>query len=111
MKDGRGHSPAGDELMVSMLIRLSVNEDTNSGHESQLIKHGLIADPVYGSQVQNRAIQDVLAEASVELEWNESVFKFPDSRSVQLRNSEVIISDLGYGDYTKNQFFLRELHR
>ncbi|MDW3096444.1 MAG: di-heme oxidoredictase family protein [Gammaproteobacteria bacterium] len=105
VKDGRGRPPNNDELMISMLVRVSVDVPYTDQNQQSLIKNGLIADPVYGSQIQNRAVEGVKPEAKVTLAWHESDFKFPDGEIVSLRRPEIILSNLAYGDLHENVIF------
>jgi len=97
VKDGRGEPYVGNEPMVALLVRLSVNSHS-SVDNSHFIKHGLIAEPTYGGQIQPRSIPGVPAEAKVTLQWSEVEFEFPDGTSVQLQKPQVILSQLAYGE-------------
>ncbi len=102
VKDGRGRPPLDDENMISMLVRISIDVPHAKQYLQQLTENGLIAEPVYGGQIQNRAIRGVKPEAEVTLEWLESEFKFPDGAVVKLRKPEVVFSDLAYGELDEN---------
>ena len=72
-----------------------------------------VPDPVYGEQLQTRGIGladrfasgtepargpgALVAEASVRVTWESSVFTYPDGESVTLRRPSLTVRDLGYG--------------
>lgn len=97
VKDGRGRPPLENETMISMLVRVSL-DIASENHPQQVLENGLIADPVYGTQIQNRSIQGVPPEANVDIKWHYSDFEFQDGTVVSLRNPEVVFSGLNYGE-------------
>jgi CxxC motif-containing protein (DUF1111 family) len=102
VNDGRGLPYVGDKPMNPMLVRLSVNSDSGGEDDPHLTRHGFISEPSYGSQIQNRAIPGVPAEANVKLKWSEEKFDFPDGTSVLLRKPQIILSKLAYGELHEN---------
>lgn len=101
IKDGRGHLPAEDNgNAVSMLVRLSipVNQETASPEQqAQLLKDGVIPEPVYGGQLQDVAIPGYQAEGIVHISYVESSVTLADAAVVSLRKPILHISNLAYG--------------
>ncbi len=92
IKDGRGHAPAGPRSeSVSLLIRLSVppNEETRKS----LGKFDAIPHPVYGGQLQDRAIPRVPPEGRVQVQYSEQPVILADGNQVRLRKPEFKIQD------------------
>jgi len=96
IKDGRGRPPAENEEMTSMLIRIGLRTSANESND-EISKVGVIPDPVYGTQIQNRAVQGVKPEAKVDLMWEEKEFTLNDNETVFLRVPIIHLSNLGYG--------------
>lgn len=88
IKDGRGHPPAAGEEMVSALVRIGVPSDV-----------GAAPHPVYGDQIQNRAVLGVAPEASVTFEWEDVRGSYSDGTPFVLRRPRVVIRDPGYGEF------------
>ncbi len=88
-KDGRGEPPAEGEEMLSMLIRLSVPGADEHG--------GPLGDPIYGGQLQPRAIPGVPAEAVTQVTWTEIPGAYEDGAPYSLRRPTIEIVSLGYG--------------
>ncbi|MGC1509121.1 di-heme oxidoreductase family protein [Ketobacter sp.] len=98
IKDGRGHLPQpGEDNMVSMLVRISIppatKEDWKRVHEL-----GVIADPVYGDQIQDFAIPGVKPEASIKLSFTTKTITLADGEKVELSKPIVSLADFAYGD-------------
>ena len=54
IKDGRGHPPGPDSVSAtSMLVRLSI--PAGPEHAEMLIHQGVVAEPTYGTQMQDMA--------------------------------------------------------
>lgn len=107
IKDGRGHPPAADAASaVSMLLRLSI--PAGPGQEAQLQRHGVIAEPTYGGQLQDMAIPGHAPEGRIRLEWQTHRITLADGSEVELRQPKLQLSDLGYGPlHPQTQFSLR----
>ncbi|MBB6339889.1 CxxC motif-containing protein (DUF1111 family) [Pseudomonas fluvialis] len=107
IKDGRGHPPAADAASaVSMLLRLSI--PATPGQEAQLQRHGVIAEPTYGGQLQDMAIPGHAPEGRIRLEWHTQRITLADGSEVELRQPKLQLSDLGYGPlHPQTQFSLR----
>ncbi|MGF1909863.1 c-type cytochrome [Vibrio kasasachensis] len=98
IKDGRGHPPeAGDMHAVSMLVRLSIPA-MSPEQKQAYIKDGVIPEPTYGGQLQDFALQDQTPEGKIEITYSDVPVTFADGHKVVLRNPNLTITDLGYGD-------------
>lgn len=96
IRDGRGHPPGPDALnAVSMLVRLSIAPAT--GQEALLERIGVVPEPTYGTQLQDMAVPGVTPEGKVRVEYTPFEVRFSDGYSVQLRQPQLQISQLGYG--------------
>lgn len=93
LRDGRG-KPSLDQ---GLLFRLSLRDE-----EGEVIPH-----PIYGGQLQHRALQEAFdvnanklrlsEEGSVQIRYEKKVFKYPDGRIVQLRRPVYRFKSLQYG--------------
>lgn len=54
-------------------------------------------DPVYGAQLQDRAVEGMAAEGRPVLTWRDTSRRLADGTVVPMRVPEVAIADLGYG--------------
>ncbi|MEM9419246.1 MAG: di-heme oxidoredictase family protein [Planctomycetota bacterium] len=89
-RDGRGRAPDGpDEMMVSMLVRLSVPDRDG---DSQPDPH-----PVYGGQLNDRAVLGVEPEGRAVVTWEEIHGQYPDGTPYKLRRPHYEFVDLAYG--------------
>jgi len=110
IKDGRGHAPQSTEdNAVSLLVRLSVpseeksNDDasgteTNKKDKEMLLKAGNIAEPIYGGQLQDFAIPGIEPEGKIVITYKKKVMKFADGEEVELREPNLAIENLAYGE-------------
>ena len=97
-KDGRGQPPtAKDEDFLSALVRLSIPATTDAQRE-MVRKDGAVADPNYGGQIQNRAIQGIKPEGQPRLTYQEITGSFKDGETYTLIKPTLTINDLAYGD-------------
>lgn len=97
IKDGRGHPPGPDAVSAtSMLVRLSI--PAGPEHAEVLIQHGVVAEPTYGTQMQDMANPGVAPEGKVRVTYSSVPVRFADGTVVELRKPELVISQLGYGD-------------
>ena len=95
--DGRGMPPDGT-TKGTMFLRLARAADTEA--EKALVADGLarnFPDPIYGTQLQDKAIPGVLAEGQMQVRYEPLPFTFPDGTVVTLRKPAYSISDLRYG--------------
>ncbi len=89
-RDGRGRPPATRGApLESMLLRLSVPGP--DGNE--------MPDPVYGDQLQDKAIPGVPPEASVAIDWEEISGHYADGTAFSLRQPRYTLSEPGYGPF------------
>lgn len=95
-KDGRGRPPlSADEPMKSMLVRLSVMDADGND----------VAHPVYGKQLNDRAIQGVPAEGVAKISYTEIEGVYPDGTSYSLRAPEYRFEDMAYGEIGDDVMF------
>jgi len=77
--DGRGSPPdTAKEPLVSVLVRLSVTGQTQHGEPAP--------DPVYGGQLQPKAIPGVIPEGDAFVVYEEIAGSFADGAAYQLRS-------------------------
>ncbi len=101
LKDGRGRPPAAnwpEETAVSLFLRLSIPPQTNEQKEA-LAKHRInaVADPVYGGQLQNIAIQGHRPEGQMHITYANQPVTLGDGTTVNLRKPAYKVVQLGYG--------------
>ena len=97
IKDGRGHPPEDDALSaVSMLVRLSLPDGPHYLREIERL--GVVPEPVYGTQLQDMAIPGHVPEGKVRVTYQSVPVHFKDGTQVELRQPQLQISQLGYGD-------------
>ena len=102
IKDGRGRPPINNEVMTSMLVRVSLQQ---TDKEDEINRNGVIADPNYGNQIQNRAIHGVKSEATINIKWRQQEVKISEQKSVTLRTPEIYLTDLNYGPLHNDAVF------
>jgi CxxC motif-containing protein (DUF1111 family) len=101
LKDGRGHPPQAnwpDDNAVSMFLRLSI--PPRNERERKLIANGranVIAEPTYGGQLQDIAIQGHSGEAHMHITYRDTPVRLGDGETVVLRTPTYRITDLQYG--------------
>lgn len=96
IKDGRGHPPGPDaQNAVSMLVRLSI--PAGSEHAQIIKRLGVLAEPTYGSQLQDMANPGTAPEGKVRVSYSLQRVSFADGLEVELRKPTLEISQLGYG--------------
>ena len=101
LKDGRGHPPSAnwpDDDAVSMLMRLSIPPQTDA--QVAALKSGLksvIAEPSYGGQLQDTAIQGQVAEGRIHIAYEPLPVTLADGTTVELQKPIYSIADPGYG--------------
>lgn len=106
----RGHqAEVGLSKPSALVIRFgpnSLNSNTNNAHDMQ---QQAIFDPVYGDQLQSRAInishsllkESVKAEAKLYLEYQEITGQYPDGSQYTLNKPIYQLKELAYGELTK----------
>jgi CxxC motif-containing protein (DUF1111 family) len=98
LKDGRGAPPVKGETAVSMFLRLSVPPRTEE-ERAALAAHkaSVIPDPVYGSQLQNFAVQGHEPEGQMVIHYDDLPVKLADGQVVRLRKPRYSVAGLNYG--------------
>lgn len=93
--DGRGRPPLpGETGLHSMLVRLSVPGTNPHG--------GVVPEPTYGEQLQNRAIAGVPPEGDVQITYAEEPGHYPDGTAYSLRRPSYAFTNLTYGALAAN---------
>jgi CxxC motif-containing protein (DUF1111 family) len=90
-KDGRGRPPGPGEPMSSMLLRVGIPGTGPHG--------GPMPDPVYGDQIQGRAVPNVPGEADVYVDWEEISGSYADGETYSLRRPRYRLENPGYGPF------------
>jgi CxxC motif-containing protein (DUF1111 family) len=98
--NGRGHPPEpGDIDARTFLIRLSVPASTEEEKARLANKDAnAIPHPVYGGQLQDRALPGLPPEARVDVSYETVPVKLADGEVVELRKPTFSLKDFGYGD-------------
>jgi len=109
---GKGHTPKDNQTeLFSSLIRVS----TLGNNSSETYKtNGVMPHPAYGDQIQTQStslahqlrhtpsvqniVKDVLPEAYVFINWQHSVFNYPDGKQISLKYPVPKFKNLGYGE-------------
>jgi CxxC motif-containing protein (DUF1111 family) len=107
LKDGRGHPPEGiDESSVSMFLRVSVPPSTPE-EEAMIdnLEADVIAEPTYGTQIQDLAVPGLHGEGTMEIAYAEEEVTLGDGTVVSLRRPEYSLTDLGYGELHPEAMF------
>lgn len=98
LKDGRGHPPEGSADATSMLIRLARPPHTAQEEAALEERRQLnFPDPVYGGQIQDKAVPGLLAEGQIALRYDDLPITLPDGGEVRLRMPDYSIVNLAYG--------------
>lgn len=101
LRDGRGHPPAANwpnDHAVSMFLRLSIPPQTTEQHLLlQSGKVSVIPEPVYGQQLQNFAINGLVEEGHMHINYTETTVTMADGTEVRLRKPEYRVRELNYG--------------
>ncbi len=98
LKDGRGHPPEGGDDATSFLIRLA--RPARSDDEAKVLADRTVLnfpDPVYGGQLQDRAVPGMHAEGRVGIDYTESPVVLADGTSISLRRPTYTLTDLRFG--------------
>lgn len=88
-KDGRGAPPEAGQPLSSMLMRISIPGTDPHG--------GPNPDPVYGGQIQGKALPGIPPEADVLVTYESSAGAFPDGEGYSLRRPVYRLENPGYG--------------
>lgn len=98
LKDGRGSPPSPGEPAVSLFLRLSIPPQSDGDREA-IASHrqAVIAEPTYGGQLQNFAIQGHRPEGQMTISYRESPVALGGGETASLRQPSYAIADLAYG--------------
>ena len=102
LKNGRGHTPSVSNPAAgsdSIFLRLSIPPQ-NADQRRLLAEHhsNVIPAPIYGTQLQERSIQGHLAEAKMQIKYQDILLKFSDGKEIFLRKPTYSITDWQYGE-------------
>lgn len=90
-RDGRGRQPLFDgEQNHGLLLRLSINGANANG--------GPNPHPIYGGQLQDRAVPDFIPEGLFMIRYEEITGEYGDGTTYSLRKPIYHFNDLAYGD-------------
>jgi CxxC motif-containing protein (DUF1111 family) len=90
VNNGRGRPPVEvGAPMESILVRISIPGEDEHG--------GPTAVPVYGDQLQDRAINGVPPEGRAIMEWEELPGEYGDGTAYSLRKPHIKFEDLAFG--------------
>jgi len=89
LHDGRSRPPEAGGAMSTMLLRVSVPGTNAHG--------GPQPHPIYGGQIQGRALPDVPPEADVVVDYEPVRGAFADGEVFELRRPRYSLRNLGYG--------------
>ncbi|WP_343562715.1 di-heme oxidoreductase family protein [Kiloniella sp. b19] len=102
LKDGRGHPPKAnfpEDNAVSMFLRLSIPPQTEEDRRAlESGRLNVIAEPNYGTQLQDFSVQGVPAEGRMHIEYSEEIITLSDGVEVSLRHPTYSVTDLQYGE-------------
>lgn len=91
-KDGRAQPPSQpEEPLNGLLFRLSVPGSDAHG--------GPLGDPIYGGQLQDKAIFSVQNESKVRVTYQEMAGQYTDGASYSLRKPNYEFFDLNFGNF------------
>ena len=98
LKDGRGAPPAGDDVAVSLFLRLSIEPETEAQRRAlEEFRQPVIAEPTYGTQLQNFSVPGILAEGRMKIDYTPEEVTLADGTVVTLQAPVYSIVDLNYG--------------
>ncbi len=98
LKDGRGHPPGADGNATSMFLRLARPARTPE-EAAAIARHAApnAPDPVYGTQLQDRAVPGLAAEGRMVVRYTEESVTLSGGETVSLRRPVYGVADLAYG--------------
>jgi len=100
VKDGRGRAPDTEgEKATSLFLRLSVPPKTDEEKAKLASREWQnVPAPIYGGQLQNRAIPGFKAEGDMGIAYEEVPVELADGTTVMLRKPTYTFENPGYGD-------------
>ncbi len=98
IKDGRGHPPEGAADATSMFLRLA-RGPANADEEAALSQFEALnfQDPVYGSQLQDQAVQGLAGEGRMQIAYFEIAVPLNGGETVMLRKPTYSVTGLSHG--------------
>lgn len=96
VKDGRGHLPVEGEAASPFFLQMGWFDE-----ESKVWQ----GDKNYGRQLQTAAVPGHLAEAVVQISFNNETVEFADGETVELRHPIYALNNLAYGQMDKRSQF------
>jgi CxxC motif-containing protein (DUF1111 family) len=98
IKDGRGHAPASAaDSATSLLVRISRTPNAEQAEEIAAGRLVAVADPIYGSQIQDVSVADLPPEARVEFSYEPVQVALAGGEMAELRRPRVTLAEPGYG--------------
>ena len=102
VNDGRGRPPDANRMddgsAVSMVLRLSIPPEEGAPRASAgLTRDSATPEPVYGLQLQDRAIAGYRPEGRIAVSYTEKKVTLAGGETVRLRAPRYRIVDAGYG--------------
>jgi CxxC motif-containing protein (DUF1111 family) len=94
-KDGRAAPPMEGETFVGLLLRVSLPGPPRK-------EDGVAPHPVYGVQIQNRAIAGHLPEVVPQVRYEEVPGRYPDGTTYSLRRPVYTLKNPAYGSLPSN---------
>ena len=95
---GRGQVPNTTQTAVSLLMRLSIPAQTPAQQRClDELRCQVIAEPNYGTQLQNFAVTGLAAEGQLAITYSDVSVSFADDETVMLQQPHYTISQLQYG--------------
>jgi len=105
LKDGRGHPPKANwpkDNAISLLVRLSIPPQTDEDrHRLADGRANVIAEPTYGMQLQEFAVQGHQVEGRVNVSYEERDIRLSGGDAASLRIPIYRLTYLGYGPLHK----------
>jgi CxxC motif-containing protein (DUF1111 family) len=98
VRNGRGRPPVADEDFVSLAVHLSIPLERTVDEQLMSENTGSMADPVYGHQLQSKAIPGVKPEGTPALSYESVAGVFADGEAFTLMKPSLAIEALQYGD-------------
>ncbi len=98
INNGRGRPPEPVVDDPSFLLRLSVPPQTDKQRVALALQEfSFVPVPLYGGQLQEKAISGAVAEGRVQISYHDKVFIFDDGERVVLRRPAYAIDAAGLG--------------
>ena len=103
IKDGRGHPPENEQdNAISMFLRVSIPAPSDAEIREIEGYIATAAEPTYGKQLQDFAVQGFDAEYRLDITYEEEIITLADGTEVSLRHPTYKAENLGYGPMHPN---------